>query len=165
MPREADRMAGRARFHGARAGYCLRCYRHVSGQESRLHTQHCQNGCSHADPAVRVGTESEYPFPHAAQRWRVCRYQPWSRFRWVQVLSSAELTRLAHTIAHRVGRFLERQGLLERLCRYVSRPAISEKRLSLMPNDSIRYQMKAPCRDGTTHVIFEPLDLIARRRR
>jgi len=28
--------------------------------------------------------------------------------------SSAELTQLAHTIAHRVGRFLERQGLLER---------------------------------------------------
>jgi hypothetical protein len=35
-------------------------------------------------------------------------------FRWVKALTSAELTRLAHTIAHRVGRFLERQGLLER---------------------------------------------------
>ena len=50
---------------------------------------------------------------------------------------------------------------LERLCRYISRPAIAEKRLSLTPNGSVRYQLKTPCRDGTT-VIFEPLDFIAR---
>ncbi len=36
------------------------------------------------------------------------------RFRWVKAPTSAELTRLAHRIAQRVGRFLERQGLLER---------------------------------------------------
>ncbi len=163
-------------------------------------------------------------------------------FRWVKAPTSAELTRLAHTIAHRVGRFLERQGLLERdaensylaldavgddpmtpllghsityriavgpqagrkvftlqtlpasdepvdggagkvagfslhagvaaraderkklerLCRYISRPAVSEKRLSLTPNGNIRYQLKTPYRDGSTHVIFEPLDFIAR---
>jgi hypothetical protein len=51
---------------------------------------------------------------------------------------------------------------LERLCRYVSRPAVSEKRLSLTPNGNIRYQLKTPYRDGTTHVIFEPPDFIAR---
>jgi hypothetical protein len=44
----------------------------------------------------------------------------------------------------------------------ISRPAISEKRLSLTPNGNIRYQLKTPYRDGTTHVIFEPLDFIAR---
>ena len=165
-----------------------------------------------------------------------------ARFRWVKAPTSQELTQLAHTIAHRVGRFLERQGLLERdaensylasdaggrrpddatagafdhlphrrrpqagrkvftlqtlpacdepfddgvgkvagfslhagvaaraderkklerLCRYISRPAVSEKRLSLTPNGNIRYQLKTPYRDGTTHVIFEPLDFIAR---
>ena len=37
-----------------------------------------------------------------------------------------------------------------------------EKRLSLTPNGNIRYQLKTPYRDGTTHVIFEPLDFIAR---
>jgi hypothetical protein len=163
-------------------------------------------------------------------------------FCWVKAPTSAELTRLAHTIAHRVGRFLERQGLLERdaensylaldtvgddpmtpllghsityriavgpqagrkvftlqtlpasdepvdggagkaagfslhagvaaraderkklerLCRYISRPTVSEKRLSLTPNGNIRYQLKIPYRDGSTHVIFEPLDFIAR---
>jgi hypothetical protein len=51
---------------------------------------------------------------------------------------------------------------LERLCRYVSRSAVSEKRLSLTSNGNIRYQLKTPYRDGTTHVIFEPLDFMAR---
>jgi hypothetical protein len=166
------------------------------------------------------------------------------RFRWVKAPTSQELTQLAHTIAHRVGRFLERQALLERyaensylasdvvdddplnqllgssityriavgpqagrkvftlqtlpageaadpfgdtvgkvagfslhagvaakaderkklerLCRYISRPAVSEQRLTLTPNGNIRYQLKTPYRDGTTHVVFAPLDFIAR---
>ena len=50
----------------------------------------------------------------------------------------------------------------ERLCRYISRPAVSEKRLSLMPSGNIRYQLKTPYSDGTTHVIFEPQNFIAR---
>ena len=164
------------------------------------------------------------------------------RFCWVKAPTGADLSRLAQTLALRIGRFLERQGLLERdvensylagdereaepmgqllgssityriavgpqqgrkvftlqtlpacdepfddgvgkvagfslhagvaaradernklerLCRYISRPAVSEKRLSLTPNGNVRYQLKTPYRDGTTHVIFEPLDFIAR---
>ena len=53
-----------------------------------------------------------------------------------------------------------RRDKLERLCRYVSRPAVSEKRMALTPNGKIRYPLKTPCRDGTTHVIFEPLNLL-----
>ncbi len=37
-----------------------------------------------------------------------------ARFRWVRSPTGRELTQLAQTIAHRVSRFLERQGLLER---------------------------------------------------
>jgi hypothetical protein len=164
------------------------------------------------------------------------------RFLWVKAPTNAELAGLTQTLARRIGRFLERQGLLERdaensylagdcleagpmeqllgssityriavgpqqgrkvftlqtlpacdepfddgigkvagfslhagvaaradqrqklerLCRYISRPAISEKRLSVTPNGNVRYQLKTPYRDGTTHVIFEPLDFIAR---
>lgn len=164
------------------------------------------------------------------------------RFRWVKAPLSAELTQLADTITRRVGRYLERQGLLERdaensylagdageddpmssvlghsityriavgpnagrkvmtlqtlpaddppfgqeagkvsgfslhagvaaraeqrdklerLCRYISRPAVSEKRLSLTNSGLVRYQLKTPYRDGTTHIFFEPLDLLAR---
>jgi len=51
---------------------------------------------------------------------------------------------------------------LERLCRYITRPAISMKRLSLTRNGQVRYELKTPWRNGTTHVIFEPLDFMYR---
>ena len=37
-----------------------------------------------------------------------------ARFQWTKAPRSAELTQLTHTIAQRVGRFLESEGLLER---------------------------------------------------
>ncbi len=51
---------------------------------------------------------------------------------------------------------------LERLCRYVSRPGVSEKRLALTSNGQVRYELKTPYRNATTHVIFQPLDFIAK---
>jgi hypothetical protein len=36
------------------------------------------------------------------------------RFRWVEAPTSAELARLTHALARRIGRYLEHQGLLER---------------------------------------------------
>lgn len=51
---------------------------------------------------------------------------------------------------------------LERLCRYISRPAIAIERLSLTREGNIRYRLKTPYRDGTTHIVLEPLDFIAR---
>jgi len=53
-------------------------------------------------------------------------------------------------------------GKLERLCRYISRPSVSEKRLSLTSAGKIRYQLKTPYSDGKTHVIFETLDFISK---
>jgi ribosomal protein S27E len=164
------------------------------------------------------------------------------RFHWVKAPTSNELSQLTPRMAERIGRFLERQGLLERdienshldlgavdedpmhtllghsityriavgpqqgrkvftlqtlpardddepftggavagfslhagvaakahereklerLCRYIARPALSEKRLSLTPQGKVCYQLKTPYRDGTTHVVFEPVDFIAR---
>ena len=51
---------------------------------------------------------------------------------------------------------------LEKLCRYITRPSLSEKRLTLMDDGHIRYELKTPYRDGTTEVIYEPLDFIAK---
>ena len=51
---------------------------------------------------------------------------------------------------------------LERICRYVARPAVSEQRLALTRDGRVRYELKTHYRDGTTHVIFEPLDFMAR---
>ena len=39
---------------------------------------------------------------------------------------------------------------------------MSEERLSLTQNGQVRYELKTPYRDGTTHVIFDPLDFIVR---
>jgi len=54
------------------------------------------------------------------------------------------------------------QKTLERLCRYIARPALAEGRLSLTPQGRVRYTLKTPYRDGTTHVVLEPLDFMAR---
>jgi hypothetical protein len=50
----------------------------------------------------------------------------------------------------------------ERLCRYISRPPVAVKRLSLSRRGKVVYTLKTPYRDGTTQVVFEPLDFIAR---
>jgi hypothetical protein len=51
---------------------------------------------------------------------------------------------------------------LERVCRYVARGPIALDRLSVDGDGLVVYQLKHPFRDGTTHVLFEPLDFIAR---
>jgi hypothetical protein len=51
---------------------------------------------------------------------------------------------------------------LEHLARYVSRPPVATERLSLTEGGLVRLALKTPYRDGTTHVIFEPEDFIAR---
>ena len=51
---------------------------------------------------------------------------------------------------------------LERLARYVSRPPVSVERLSLTAQGYVRYRLKTAYRDGTTDIVLEPLDFIAR---
>ena len=51
---------------------------------------------------------------------------------------------------------------LEKLYRYITRPAISEKRLSISPQGRVRYQLKTPWPNGTTHVEWDAVDFIAK---
>ena len=51
---------------------------------------------------------------------------------------------------------------LERLCRYITRPPIATKRLSVDDRGRVVYRYKHPFRDGSTHIVLEPLDFIAR---
>ncbi len=51
---------------------------------------------------------------------------------------------------------------LERLCRYIARPAVAQDRVAIQPNGDIAYTLKSPWRDGTTALTFAPLDFIAR---
>ena len=51
---------------------------------------------------------------------------------------------------------------LERLARYVSRPAVSTERLSELPDGRLLYRLKRRWRNGTTEVVFERSDFIAK---
>lgn len=51
---------------------------------------------------------------------------------------------------------------LERLCRYITRPPVATKRLSVDARGRVVYRYKRPFRDGSTHVVLEPLDFMAR---
>lgn len=51
---------------------------------------------------------------------------------------------------------------LERLCRYICRPTIATERLEELESGKLRYTFKKPWRDGTTALVLEPLDLLAR---
>lgn len=51
---------------------------------------------------------------------------------------------------------------LERLVRYVSRPPVAVERLTLTAQGQVRYRLKTSYRDGTTHIVLEPLDFLAR---
>ena len=49
---------------------------------------------------------------------------------------------------------------LERLCRYITRPAIAERRLSLANNGNVVIALKTPYDDGTTHVVLSPMEFM-----
>lgn len=51
---------------------------------------------------------------------------------------------------------------LEKLCRYIARPAVSEERLSMNGRGQVVYRLKRAFDDGTTHIIMEPLELMER---
>ena len=56
----------------------------------------------------------------------------------------------------------QQRSKLERLCRYITRPPIATKRLSTDGYGRVVYRYKRPFRDGSTHVILEPLDFMYR---
>jgi Putative transposase len=61
-----------------------------------------------------------------------------------------------------IGAEADQRAKLERLTRYVSRPPVAIERLDLTAQAQVRYRLKTPYRDGTTHIVLEPLDFIAR---
>jgi hypothetical protein len=49
---------------------------------------------------------------------------------------------------------------LEQLCRYVLRPPIAQDRLAITAEARILLTLKSEWSDGTTHLLFEPLELL-----
>ncbi len=51
---------------------------------------------------------------------------------------------------------------LEHLCRYITRPAIANERLTLNGTGQAVLTLKTPYRDGTTHIVMSPLEFMQR---
>jgi hypothetical protein len=51
---------------------------------------------------------------------------------------------------------------LEQLCRSVLRPAVAQDRLRLTEDGRVVIELKTAWADGTSHLVFDPLDLLAR---
>jgi hypothetical protein len=51
---------------------------------------------------------------------------------------------------------------LEQVCRYVLRPPIAANRLAVTADGEVRLELRHRWADGTTHVVFEPLEFLGR---
>ncbi len=51
---------------------------------------------------------------------------------------------------------------LEQLCRYITRPALSDERVHLNAAGQVELKLKTPWRDGTTHLVMSPQEFIQR---
>lgn len=54
------------------------------------------------------------------------------------------------------------QLMLEKLVRYCARPPLAKDRLHKLPDGRIALELKTPWFNGTTHVIYEPVDFLAK---
>ena len=51
---------------------------------------------------------------------------------------------------------------LERVCRYALRPPVARERLSVTGDGQVRLQLRQPWADGTTHLLFDPIEFLGR---
>jgi hypothetical protein len=51
---------------------------------------------------------------------------------------------------------------LQQLCRYITRPALSNERVQLNAAGQVELKLKTPWRDGTTHLVMSPLEFMQR---
>ncbi len=57
---------------------------------------------------------------------------------------------------------IKQRHKLEQLCRYITRPAIANERLSVNPTGQVVLTLKTPYHDGTTQLVMEPLEFMQR---
>lgn len=49
---------------------------------------------------------------------------------------------------------------LEQLCRYITRPALSDERVQVNASGQLELKLKTPWCDGTTHMVMSPMMLV-----
>ena len=57
---------------------------------------------------------------------------------------------------------MNQRNKLEQLCRYITRPAIANERLTLNSAGDVVLKLKSPYQDGTTHIVMTPLEFMQR---
>ena len=78
--------------------------------------------------------------------------------------------RPAHCVPRRIGVSLHaavrtvahQRKELERLCRYITRPAIANERLSRNRKGQVVLRLKSAYRDGTTHIVMSAQEFMQR---
>ena len=106
-----------------------------------LHLSHCARatrGAKSAEPAKPA--EPDKPIPRARPVRQRARLQP----------------------ARGGALWRHQRKELERLCRYITRPAIANERLKRNRAGQVVLQLKSPYRDGTTHIVMSPLEFMQR---
>jgi Putative transposase len=51
---------------------------------------------------------------------------------------------------------------LERVCRYALRPPVAQEQLRLTADGRVRLTLRQPWRDGTTALVFDPVEVLGR---
>ena len=55
---------------------------------------------------------------------------------------------------------MNQRNKLERLCRYITRPGISDDRLARNKDGQVVLALKKPYRDGATYIVLSPLEFM-----
>ena len=56
----------------------------------------------------------------------------------------------------------DQRDRLDRICRYALRPPVAQDRLQLTDDGQVRLELRRPWADGTTHLLFDPVELLER---
>jgi len=114
------------------------CYASSIGQRRTL-------GARAGAPLERIGSDRSAP-------WVEHRVRPQAHLEGFDLHAALRVT----------GQHPEGRAPLEKLLKYCARPPIAHDRLSELPDGRIALRLKTPWSDGSTHVVYEPLDFIAK---
>ena len=56
----------------------------------------------------------------------------------------------------------DERDALERLCRYMARPAVAAGRVSVLPDGNVAYRVKSPRSGAATHRVMTPMEFMGR---
>ncbi|MHC5066598.1 MAG: transposase, partial [Planctomycetota bacterium] len=101
------------------------------------------------------------PFgPHAGRQMLLFGEEPLERPRGAKKKLCADSGGYSLHAAVRVG--AGRKGRLERLCRYIARPALAQDRLLVAGDGRVVYRFRRPWRNGKQAVVMDPMTFLSR---